>query len=80
MMQHVCLFDVAPGRGYRVSPCYAVVKYRNTLPQPMEVAIGVLSKLSPHNSLVSVALFLMPMAWTAVSRYPVLWSPDLPRA
>lgn len=46
----------------------------------MEVAIGVPDCSSPPNNLVSVALFLMPMAWTAVSRYPVLWSPDLPRA
>jgi hypothetical protein len=39
-----------------------------------------------HRSLVSVALFLDPTQWisplrrrTAVSRYPALWSPDLPR-
>ncbi|WOS36960.1 hypothetical protein RP300_00496 [Oligella urethralis] len=51
----------------------------NALYQQVEVATCVPNCLSPHNSLVSVALFLMPKAWTAVSRYSVLWSPDLPR-
>jgi len=39
----------------------------------------------PHCRLVSVALFLRSRCarrfnhWTVVNRYPVLWSPDLPR-
>src|SRR5690606_11385028 len=76
---YVCLFDVAPDGGYRVSPCQAARRIvRHT---EMAVSVRLLSR--PPDSLVSVALFLgfpQPTCGrairTAVSRHPALWSPD----
>lgn len=56
IMTSVCLFGVASGRGYRVSP------YNRRL---VSVALFRGSGRGPHR--------------TAVSRYPALRRPDLPR-
>ena len=79
-----CLFGVAPDRGYRVSPCYVVPC--NTQGTPHGFTVSVRAETRPRNRLVSVALFLGYYNRrsgyryrTAVSRYPALWSPDLPR-
>lgn len=81
---NACLFDVAPDRGYRVSPCYAVPCKSKT--RRTETPCQCAPTARPHNRLVSVALFLgfyrcqsSGRYRTAVSRYPALWSPDLPR-
>ena len=51
-----------------------------------EMAVPVRAEARPRRRLVSVALFLSRPPnitpggdWTAVIRYPALWSPDLPR-
>jgi ABC transport system ATP-binding/permease protein len=72
---NACLFGVAPGRGCRVSPCRVD---RITDHAPRCNRGGVIAH--PRVRLVSVVLFLNArMHWTAVNRYPALWSPDLPR-
>lgn len=74
-----CLFGVAPDRGCRVSPCHG------TRETPVRYGDGrtcVRPSAHPRDRLVSVALVLGLPEWgrrTAVSRYRVLWSPDLPR-
>src|SRR5690606_5212232 len=76
-----CLFDVAPSRGYRVSPCSAVLAYQRAVrsrrtsapqkgPTPQTRLCGPIPRLD--DTCVS-------RRRTAVSRYPALRSPDLPR-
>jgi len=72
---NACLLGVAPGRGCRVSPC-RVDRINDHAPRCNRG--GVINH--PRARLVSVVLFLNArMHRTAVSRYPALWSPDLPR-
>lgn len=76
---HACLFDVAPDRGCRVSPCDAAARCRTARYGDGRICARA---ARPPRRLVSVALFLnraRRRGRTAVSRYPALWSPDLPR-
>src|SRR5690606_19328686 len=80
---YACLFGVAPDRGCRVSPCHAAARCRTA--RHGDGRAGA-RQARPHDRLVSVALFLgfsggqaRQRRRTAVSRYPALWSPDLPR-
>ncbi len=71
----VCLFDVAPDRGYRVSPCSAVTEvtpYGSRRISVYKYTHTAVSSLWPYSSLIAER--------TAVSRYLALWSPDFPRA
>ena len=87
-----CLFGVAPGGGYRVSPSLLRNEGRRDLrraaPSPPSCcrrfrthpAVGTLPPCGgevPATRLVSVALFLVSRR-TVVSRHPTLWSPDFP--
>ena len=77
-----CLFDVAPGRGCRVSPCCAVPGCPDTQHGDGRVgahccARAADSSLWPCSS--TRRCRNAPPCRTAVSRYPALWSPDLPR-
>ena len=77
-----CLFDVAPDRGCRVSPCGAAPVSRRAarrwpcrcmrnMPAPQTRLCGPVPRLGGAPR--------APPRRTAVSRYPALWSPDLPR-
>lgn len=70
-----CLFDVAPDRGYRVSPYHVVTEvtpYGSRRISVYRYTHTVVSSLWPYSSFIAER--------TAVSRYLALWSPDFPRA
>jgi len=75
----VCLFGVAPDRGYRVSPynvcLLASMRYGDDRSGAVCTAPIADSSLWPYSS----ACCRKAACRTAVSRYPALWSPDLPR-
>ncbi len=69
---NACLFEIAPGGGYRVSPFVTQERLSPSL-IPKTRLCGPIPRLIPGQ--------LRPgFQRTAVSRHPALWSPDLPPA